>query len=191
MALEDLASFSTLPAGAVFYPSDAVSAYKCIVNLAKHDGPGYIRLSRPANPVLYDTTEEFPIGGLKLVKKAQTPKLTVVSAGVILHEVLKAVNELKHPENVQVVDLYSLKPFPTDELTKAVEASNGNVAVFEEHAPEGGIGSAVALNLAGKINKFKHVAVNDVPRSGPPEALLASFGLSADKIKESIDSLLD
>ncbi|MGM0600280.1 MAG: transketolase [Candidatus Rifleibacteriota bacterium] len=191
MALEDLAAFSTLPAGTVFYPSDAVSAYKCIVNLAKHDGPGYIRLSRPANPVLYDANEEFPIGGLKLIKKADNPSLTIVSAGVILHEVLAAVNELKNPEKVQVVDLYSLKPFPTEELKKVVEVSNENVAVFEEHAPEGGIGSAVALNLAGKINKFKHVAVNDVPRSGPPEALLASFGLSADKIKESITSLLD
>ncbi|HOY69143.1 MAG TPA: transketolase, partial [Candidatus Ozemobacteraceae bacterium] len=40
MALEDLASFRTLPNGAVLYPSDAVSAYQCIIELARHEGPG-------------------------------------------------------------------------------------------------------------------------------------------------------
>lgn len=190
MALEDLAAFATLPNGALFYPSDAVSAYNCIVNLARHEGPGYVRLSRPANEVIYGADEKFPIGGLKLLKKAAKPALTVISAGVIIHEVLKAVKQIDTNDQIQIVDLYCLKPFPTNELKEIVKASAGKVAVFEEHAPEGGVGSAVALNLAGCISSFKHIAVTSVPKSGTPEELLASFGLSAEKIAETLKGLL-
>ena len=189
MALEDIAAFTTLPNGAVFYPSDATSAYACIVNLAKHDGPGYVRLSRPESEIIYDKDEKFPIGSLKVIKKSDNPELTIVSAGVILHEVLKAVQNMPNKDKIQVVDLYCIKPFPKDELIKLVKSSKGNVAVFEEHSPQGGIGSAVALNLAGYINKFKHVAVTDVPKSGTPEQLLRSFGLSSDKIEETLKEL--
>ena len=190
MALEDLASFATLPEGAVLYPSDAVSAYHCIVNLAKHNGPGYVRLSRPNSEVLYDAGEKFPIGGLKVIKKSDSPVLTVVTAGVIVHEVLKALKTLSGAEKIQVIDLYSIKPFPTDELGRLVKASAGNVAVFEEHSPDGGVGAAVARHLAGQISKFKHVAVTSVPRSGTPEELLESFGLSASRIAETLKSLI-
>lgn len=190
MALEDLASFATLPNGAVLYPSDAVSAYHCIVNLARHQGPGYVRLSRPNSEVLYDQNEKFPIGGLKVIKKSATPVLTVVTAGVIVHEVLRAVKDLAGGERIQVVDLYSVKPFPTDELSKLVKASGGKVAVFEEHAPDGGIGAAVARHLAGQISSFKHIAVTSVPRSGTPEELLESFGLSHNRIAETLKNLI-
>jgi transketolase len=190
MALEDLAAFATLPNGAVFYPSDAVSAYRSIVNLAAHNGPGYVRLSRPANTVLYKPEETFPIGGLKLINKADQPELTIVSAGVIIHEVLQAIKNAGLENRVQVVDLYCLKPFPKEELTKLVEKTNQKVAVFEEHAPEGGIGSNVALNLAGNLKEFIHVAVNSVPRSGTPNELLDSFGLSAEKIEKTIKDML-
>lgn len=190
MALEDLASFSTLPNGAVLYPSDAVSAYHCIVNLARHNGPGYVRLSRPKTECLYDQNEQFPIGGLKLIKTAQTPELTVVSSGVIVHEVLKALENHPAKDRVQVVDLYCLKPFPKDELTKIVKASKGKVAIFEEHAPEGGVGSAVSLNLAGTITELEHVAVNAIPRSGSPEELLQSFGLDSASIAKKITSMI-
>ena len=72
MALEDIAAFRTLPKGAVLYPSDAVSAYQSIISLARHDGPGYVRLSRPSTAVLYNSDEQFPIGGLKVIKNPIT-----------------------------------------------------------------------------------------------------------------------
>ncbi|NLM16166.1 MAG: transketolase [Candidatus Riflebacteria bacterium] len=188
MALEDLAFFATLPNGAVFYPSDGVSAYKCILNLIKHDGPGYVRLSRPSSPIIYNPDETFEIGGLKVVHAPERPTITAIASGVILHELLKAAKSLVNKVDVQVVDLYSIKPFPTEELKKLVEKTNGKVAVFEEHSPNGGIGSEVSRNLAGTIKKFKHSAVTSVPCSGTPEELLAAYGLSADKIAETLEN---
>ncbi|MEW6709737.1 MAG: transketolase C-terminal domain-containing protein, partial [Candidatus Riflebacteria bacterium] len=134
--------------------------------------------------------EKFPIGGLKLLKKAAKPTLTVISSGVIIHEVLEAVKKIDTKDQIQIVDLYCLKPFPTSELKEVIKASAGKVAVFEEHAPEGGVGAAVALHMAGSISSFKHVAVTSVPKSGTPEELLASFGLSAEKIAETLTKLL-
>ncbi|NLI75460.1 MAG: transketolase [Candidatus Riflebacteria bacterium] len=190
MALEDLAFFRTLPNGAVLYPSDAVSAYGCILSLAGHSGPGYVRLSRPASPLLYPAQEAFPLGDVKVIHPGKAPKLTVITAGVVVHEVLKAVKELESPHQVQVLDLYCLKPFPRDKVVEAVGATGGRVAVFEEHSPCGGLGEAVAGALAGKIREWTHVAVDRVPRSGSPEELLESFGLSAKAIREKLIHLL-
>ncbi|MFZ2957574.1 MAG: transketolase [Candidatus Ozemobacteraceae bacterium] len=190
MALEDIATFRTLPNSAVLYPSDGVSAYACIVNLAGHDGPGYVRLSRPASPLLYSLQEKFPIGGLKTPVTCETPKLTVITSGVVVHEVLKAVAALGRSAQIQVVDLYCVKPFPTKALAELLEKSGGACVVFEEHAYEGGVGEAVASAMAGRIRSWTHVAVNKVPRSGTPQELLASFGLSAEAIEKTLKSLL-
>ncbi len=190
MALEDLASFRTLPKGAVLYPSDAVSAYQCIINLAKHDGPGYVRLSRPATSLIYSRDEKFEIGDLKVLHKCDSPKLTVVSAGVVVHEVLRALEKMGKDTPVQVVDLYCLKPFPTKKFKEILAHSEGKCVVFEEHAPEGGVGESVASAMAGNIREWSHVAVNRVPRSGTPDELLASFGLSSGEIEKKLRSLL-
>ncbi|MBF0410638.1 MAG: transketolase [Candidatus Riflebacteria bacterium] len=190
MALEDLASFRTLQNSAVYYPSDAISAYYCILNLAAHNGPGYVRLSRMATPMLYKKDEVFPAGGLKVLNKCDSPKLTVITSGVIIHEALKAIKSAGSDSQVQLVDLYCLKPFPKEEIRKLISKSNGAVAVFEEHAPEGGIGEAVMSAAAGEIKKMTHVAVNKVPRSGTPNELLDSFGLSSEKIAATIKSLI-
>ncbi len=190
MALEDIAAFRTLPNGMVMYPSDAVSAYWCIVNLARHDGPGYVRLSRPASPVLYKADEPFAPGDLKVHGQKTTPALTVVTSGVVVHEALKAVESLGANCPVQIVDAYSIRPFPTEKLSALVSASNGRVLVLEEHSPYGGLGEATASALAGKIKEFHHVAVDKVPRSGSPDEMLESFGLSAKMIAAKIKSLL-
>ncbi|MBF0544454.1 MAG: transketolase [Candidatus Riflebacteria bacterium] len=189
MALEDLASFRTLQNSAVFYPSDAVSAYNCILNLAAHKGPGYVRLSRPSNPLLYDKNEKFPIGGLKILRNCEKPKVTAITSGVIVHEALKALEKFGKDCPIELVDLYCLKPFPSAEMKKLVSKSNGVVAVFEEHAYEGGIGESVLSGASGLIRQWTHVAVNSVPRSGTPGELLDSFGLSADKIFQTLKKL--
>ncbi|MBF0502460.1 MAG: transketolase [Candidatus Riflebacteria bacterium] len=190
MALEDIATFRTLPNGAVLYPSDGVSAFACIMNLAAHEGPGYVRLSRPATPLLYPLNEQFPIGGLKTPISCDKPRLTVVSAGVILHEVLKAVSGLGKNVPIQVVDLYSVKPFPTAAFAELLDKSGGACAVFEEHAYEGGVGESIASAMAGHIKSWTHVAVNKVPRSGTPSELLEMFGLSADAIAKTLKKLI-
>ena len=88
MALEDLAMFRALPNSTVFYPSDAVSAERSVELAANLKGIRFIRTSRPANKVIYDSNEVFAVGKCKVLSKSTTDSLVIVSAGAILHEAL-------------------------------------------------------------------------------------------------------
>jgi len=95
MALEDLAMFRAVHSSAVLYPSDAVSTERLTEFAARRPGINYIRTSRPKAPVIYSASEQFPVPGFKVVRQSANDKVTVIGAGVTLHEALKAFEELK------------------------------------------------------------------------------------------------
>src|SRR5262249_33102490 len=70
MGLEDLAMMSAQPGFTVFYPSDATSAWAATVLAAQVNGPAYLRLGRPNNPILYASTEQFQTGKCKVLKQS-------------------------------------------------------------------------------------------------------------------------
>ena len=90
MGLEDIAMFRAIPEAVVLYPSDAVSAERLVAEAATHQGIVYIRTSRPKTAILYDVTDTFPIGGSKIVRQSAEDKVTIVTAGVTLHEAYKS-----------------------------------------------------------------------------------------------------
>jgi len=65
MGLEDIAMFRSVLKSTIFYPSDAVSAFKLTEIMAKNSGLFYLRTNRKETPVIYDEKEEFSIGGSK------------------------------------------------------------------------------------------------------------------------------
>ena len=180
MALEDLAMMRSILNGVVLYPSDAVSTFKLIEEMKKHDGISYIRLTREKTPVLYKENESFPIGGSKVLRSSENDKAVVIAAGITLHEALKAYDELKTKEtNIAVIDAYSVKPIDVDMIVKYAKKT-GHIIVVEDHYPDGGLGDAV-LKVIQKIPniKFAHLAVNKIPRSGTPQELLSWEGIGA------------
>jgi transketolase len=94
MALEDLAMMRGVVPATVFYPSDAVSAEKLTELAGKTPGVVYIRMSRPKTAILYPNDETFVVGGSKVVRSSAKDVITVVGAGVTLHEALAAHAEL-------------------------------------------------------------------------------------------------
>ena len=106
MALEDFAMTTAQPKFTVLCPSDAVATEKLIAEMAAHHGPMYMRTSRPKTPVIYANTEAFPIGGLKVLRKSNADRATVIGAGVTLFEALKAYETLAAEGiHVRVIDL--------------------------------------------------------------------------------------
>jgi transketolase len=187
MALEDLAMFRAQPDFAVLYPSDAVSAERLVAAMASHAGPAYMRTSRPKTPVIYPNEEQFPIGGLKVVRQSAGDVVTVVAAGVTLFEALKAHDELKKSGTViRVIDLYSVQPVDREALVAAGKATGGHIITVEDHYAAGGIGDAVAQAVADAGLTVHRIAVRDIPRSGKPEELLDRFGISAAHIIEAV-----
>jgi len=95
MALEDLAMMRAQPNITVLYPCDAVSTDRLVEAMASHQGPAYMRTSRPKTPVIYGPDETFPIGGLKVLRQSDADAATVIGAGVTVFEALKAYDQLK------------------------------------------------------------------------------------------------
>jgi transketolase len=193
MALEDLAMRRAVRGTTVMYPSDATSAAYLTEQMAERTGIVYMRTTRGAYPVLYGPDEAFPIGGAKVVRSSPDDQVTLIGAGVTLHNCLAAADQLAGDGiRARIVDLYSVKPIDTQTLLEAAAATGDRIVVAEDHYPAGGIGSAVldAFNDAGHPVRVSHLAVRDLPGSGTPAELMAAAGISAGQIAQAARDLL-
>jgi transketolase len=189
MGLEDLAMFRPIPGCVVLYPSDAVSSEACVASAAAHKGMCYIRTSRPATPILYPAGEVFPVGGSKVLRKGKKDAVTVIAAGITVHEALKACDILKEEGlGLRVVDAYSVAPLDFAGILREVAETGGRAVVVEDHYAAGGLGEAVAEALAGKA-ALTHLCIRELPRSGKPDELLERFGISAAHIVRAAKEL--
>ena len=193
MALEDIAMFRAVHGSTVLYPSDAVSTERLTETMARRTGINYLRTSRPKMPLLYSNYERFPIPGFKVLRQSGEDRVTVIGAGVTLHEALKAADQLKSQSiPVRVIDLYCVKPMDGQILAQEIAATQGRLVVVEDHWAEGGLGEAVlsALAKVGAFpSKWRHLAVTQMPHSGKPNELLDAFGISARHIVEAVLSI--
>ena len=194
MALEDLAMLRAVHGSTVLYPCDATSAAALVLAMADREGISYMRTTRGAYPVLYDAAETFPVGGSKVLRETDADQVTLIGAGVTLHECLAAADELAADGiSARVIDLYSVKPADTATLAAAAAATGGRLVVAEDHHPEGGLGAAVldALTGAGRADlAVAHLAVREMPGSGTPRELLDASGISASHIADAARGLL-
>jgi len=190
MGLEDIALFRTILDGVVLYPSDAVAAERLVEEAAKHRGIVYLRTTREDTPVIYRNDEVFRIGGSKVLRRNRRDVVTVVAAGITLHEALAAYEELKADGiPIGVIDLYSVKPLDVATLIEAARAT-GTIITVEDHYAEGGIGEAVRSALAGTGARVHSLAVRKLPRSGKPRELLDYEEISRTAIMRKVRELL-
>jgi transketolase len=192
MGLEDLAALRAVHGSTVLYPSDGNQAAKLTAQMAGLEGISYIRTTRSATPVIYGPDEEFPVGGSKALRSSDDDEVTIVGAGITLHEALKAADALAD-EGIaaRVIDLYSVKPADAGTLRAAADETQGIVTV-EDHWPEGGLGEAVLSALAanGQAPQVIQLAVREMPVSGKPAELLAAAGIDSDAIVEAARKLV-
>jgi transketolase len=193
MALEDLAMMRAVHGSTVLYPSDATSAAYLTDQMAERTGIVYMRTTRGAYPVLYGPDVTFPIGGSKAVRSGPDDRVTLIGAGVTLHNCLAAAEQLAADGiHARVVDLYSVKPIDTQTLLDAAAATGDRIVVAEDHHPAGGLGSAVldAFNDTGHPVGISHLAVRDMPGSGTAAELMEAAGISAGHIVQAARDLL-
>ena len=141
--------------------------------------------------MLYANTEDFPLGGSKVLRSSESDRLTVVAAGVTLHEALSAYETLKAAGvNVRIIDAYSVKPIDTQGILQAAAQTRNTVLVVEDHYYDGGLGDAVLNAVAAHGVRVHKMAIAEVPRSGKPEELLDAYGISARRIVEKVKSFV-
>ncbi|WP_328641881.1 transketolase [Streptomyces canus] len=184
MGLEDLAMMRAIHGSTVLYPCDANQTAHLVAAMAGLDGIRYLRTGRGESPVIYGPDEEFPIGGSKVLRSSESDRLTIVAAGVTVHEALNAAEALDQEGiRVRVVDLYSVKPVDRATLRQAAE-DTGCLLTVEDHREEGGLGDAVLEAFADgrPVPRLVRLAVRTMPGSASPEEQLHAAGIDAESI---------
>ncbi|XP_014706943.2 transketolase-like protein 2 isoform X1 [Equus asinus] len=181
MALEDLAMFRSIPNCTVFYPSDAISTEHAVYLAASTKGMCFIRTSRQETAVIYTPQENFVIGQARVIRHSVNDKVTVIGAGVTVHEALAAADDLSQQGiSIRVIDPFTIKPLDAATIISSAKATGGRVITVEDHYREGGLGEAVCAAVSGEPDILVHqLAVSGVPQSGKPSELLDMFGISA------------
>ena len=200
MALEDLAMMRAIHDSTVLYPSDPNQTAQLVAAMADQQGVSYIRTTREKTPVLYESTEQFRIGGCKVVRESGDDRVTVIGAGITLHEAVKAADELAGEGiNIRVVDLYSVKPVDYDTVHAAVAATGGRVVVVEDHWGEGGLGSAILECFATHTPsqedfatdfRMTHLHPTELAGSATPAQQLAVAGIDAAHIVAAVKAMV-
>ena len=179
MGLEDIASLRAIHSSTVLYPCDGNATAKLVRGMADLDGIVYLRTTRAATPVVYGPDEDFPVGGSKTLRDGDD--VTIVAAGITVHEALKAAETLE-AEGIaaRVVDCYSVKPIDAETLRGLATP----VVTVEDHRAEGGLGEAVLAALADvdERPRVEVLAVRELPTSGKPAQLLHAAGIDAEHI---------
>jgi transketolase len=192
MGLEDIAALRAVHGSTVLYPSCANQTAKLVEAMVDLPGVSYLRTTRAELPVLYAADEQFEIGGSRVVRSSDDDEVTLVAAGITLHEALAAAEQLA-TEGVaaRVIDLFSVKPIDAKTLIEAADAT-GVIVTVEDHHPEGGIGDAVLEVFAesGSRPRIVTLAVRVMPTSGTPAELLAQAGIDRGRIAETVRELV-
>jgi transketolase len=192
MGLEDLALFRALPESVVLYPADGASTDACVLLAGRHRGLVYLRTTRMKTPAIYGPDDAFALGGLKVLRSGEHDALTIVAAGITLHEALAAHDQLAgHGIAVRVIDLYCVKPVDDQGLLEAARRTGNRLLVVEDHYPAGGLGDAVRDAVSGAGVTVHHLAVREIPRSGPPLKLLERYGIGRAAIVTAVRDLIE
>ena len=184
--LEDISLMRTLPNMTVISVSDDIQTKWAVREIAKIDGPVYLRLCRLASPIIYEENQEFEIG--KGIQIGEGTDATVIATGLMLSEAIKAKEELeKQGINIRVVDIHTIKPIDKELIVKCAKETK-RIITIEDHSIIGGLGSAVCEVIAEEYpTKVTRIGMKDeFGKSGKAEKLLEYYGLNAKRIIDEI-----
>ncbi len=184
--IEDLGLMRGLPNMTVLSTSDDTQTRWAVREIAKIDGPVYLRLCRMATPVIYEGNEQFEIG--KGIQLGSGTDASIIATGVTVSEALKAQKILQEKGiDVRVIDMHTIKPIDRDLLVKCAEET-ARIITVEDHNIIGGLGSAVCEILSEEYPvKVERMGINDCfGRSGKAEELMTYYKIDAEAIVNKV-----
>ncbi len=189
--VQDLAIMRAMPNMTVVAPADGVELRLAMYAIMEHHGPTYLRLTRDPAPCLFDESHRFVLGKAVVVREGSD--LTIISTGAQTVRAAEAADLLaREGISVHLLHVPTLKPLDVEAIVAAADRT-GVVLTTEEHNIIGGLGAAVAETLGEHrpCPMLRH-GINDCyGESGPNEALLDKYGLSAPHIAAAARRLLE
>lgn len=192
MALEDISLFRSLPNSTIIYPSDAVSTEKLVQKSENLTGITYIRTTKPATPILYNSHEDFPIGDFKIVSESKNDQIVLIGSGITLHESLKAKLILKNRNiSAAVIDLYCIKPLNIRKLIAFIKEHGDKVVISEDHYSSGGIGEMLSYEFSNSNIQISHLSINEISHYKIDSQTIADAAFSLLNPPVSLENLVE
>ena len=186
--IEDLALMCSLVGFTVVVPADAQETTQAVRALAEMEGPCYLRLSRPATPLVCPDGYEFEIGQASIFRPGTD--VTIMATGIMVGMALDAAEALARESiEARVVNVSTLKPLDRETVLQCAR-DTGAVVTAEEHLRHGGLGSIIAETLGEHCPvPMSMVAIDDVySPSGEADQLLQMRGLTPERIAQAARS---
>ncbi|HEX9007999.1 MAG TPA: transketolase C-terminal domain-containing protein [Patescibacteria group bacterium] len=189
-SFEDLAITRVIPNLVVVAPVDSEQARKATIAIAEYIGPVYMRITKPARPVVTSRITPFEIGKAQVMREGKD--ITLAACGAMVYEALEAAENLKDRVDVEVINVHTIKPMDVQTLVRSVKKT-GRIITAEEHSIIGGLGGAVAEVLGEHMPvPMLRMGMKDrFGESGDPGDLLEKYGLSSEEMEKNILKMLD
>ncbi|NLA53859.1 MAG: transketolase family protein [Clostridiales bacterium] len=190
MPFEDVALYRAIPTATVFDITDTLMFESILRQAVNLPGVKYIRVGRKTNAKVYGEGTQFTPG--KAIRLREGKDLTIVAAGIMVHEALQAAIELeKKGISAEVLDMFTIKPLDEDALLASADKTRAVLAT-ENHNKIGGLYAAVCETLSRRLpTPADYVAVNDeYGEVGPQDYLQERFGLTSQRIVEVAQRLI-
>lgn len=181
-ATEDIAILRSLPGMTVLCPGDLYEAAEA-TKIAYHtSGPCYLRLDKSAAPERRDAAHQMIAGRPRQLRVGST--VAILGVGGVLEDALDAADALDRDGlSCAVHSVHTIKPLDSRAIAAIVRKA-ALVVTVEEHAIEGGLGSAVLEACATEGTwpaRFLRFALQNEFASvaGSQKYLRERYGLSA------------
>jgi transketolase len=159
--------------------------------VADWSGPVFFRLTRNEAPVLFDERYTPEIG--KAMTLRAGTDLTLIGTGLMVSRCLDAAEALSQAGiDARVMEVHTIKPLDTDQITEAARETGALVTV-EEHSIVGGLGGAVTEAVTERYPvPVRRVGIADqFAETGPYDDLLDNYGMSLEDITTAAKQALE
>lgn len=186
LIFDDVSILRSMPNMTIVAPADEIETAQAVEAVIEQPGPAYVRLTRPASPILFDDAYRFELGRVVAVRDGSD--VTVFSSGTQTARVYEAAQILEGEGiDVHLVHVPTIKPIDADAVMDHASRT-GLVMTSEEHSIVGGLGSAVAEILAehSPLPLHRHGIGDVFGESGPNDALLEKYDISVARTCDAI-----
>jgi transketolase len=180
--IEDVGLMRLLPNMTVLIPADYCSTEVIMEQIAKHNGPAYIKLGKDKLPKVFDANYQFELGKAHYLREGAD--VTIICNGIMVSRTLLAAEKLAN-EGIQarILEMPCIKPLDVEAIVKCA-SDTGAIVTAEDHTIIGGLGSAVTEALSETLpTPVMRIGLRDVfAQSGPHDVLLDYYGMGVDDL---------
>lgn len=192
MSVEDIGVLRSIPNLVLVEPVDDVQLRRMLPRIVEYNGPVYIRLfRRVANRVFDENNYEFDL--FSADKIIDGKDVTLFASGIMVHESLQAVSELKEQGiDAELINIHTIKPIDEKAVLTSAKKT-GAVVTCENHNVIGGLGSAVAEVLVKNYPvPMEMIGIQDrFGQVGRLPFLKEEYGMTAEAIVKAVKKVLE